>query len=561
MAFPLQQLEQHISDDFLLKGEQLFEQGEVQALRELERHLWTAQVAQDYEVEVKITPSRVSLTSCECPDFMTHGSCGHVAATLLALRKHIQQNLSARTEQAKPKSKQRLTTRGVLKNIEEEELKEFVRQYASRDRNFALALKARFAGIVEFSNDKGKYQQVLDETIRSARKKDRSISYRGMQTLIRVTDELLNQADAALVQAYFRTVVLIAQSIIERLTPVLRKTGQYQESARTRIQQSFQLMEQVLGLQPPPALVEEIWQYASEESKKVTYRINEIIPQFYRLLMQVSAQLNKSDELLQLFDALEMQSQFSARNYTSLLIHKIEVLEQLGQSDELEQLIRANQHNVDLVLHVLQRAIKREELTWAKNLADEILAADIPTANRERIEDIRLEIAEQESDDETIKQYAENRLLATYKIRYFEMLQTQSKESETWLSERSRIISNIMRQAYSAERRDIVAHIYLKEQDWESLLQYLVDTRSLDMLSNFTKPLLPSYRKQIYALYEDLVMSYLSNHYGRTAAKRVGEKVVRLRRIGAHRIAEALLRKIREEHSDRASLMDELSVL
>ncbi len=559
MAFPLQQLEQHINDDFLLLGEQLFEQGAVQALRELERHLWAAQVEQTYEVELKITPSRVDLTSCECPRFMSEGECEHVAATLLALRKHIQQNTSAKAEAPKKSNKQRLTTRGVLKNVEEEELKEFVRQYASRDRNFALALKARFAATVSFSDDKSKYRQVLDETIRAARKKDRSISYRGMQTLIKVSDELLLQAESALVQAYFRTVVLICQSVIERLTPVLRKMGQYQDSARKRISTSFQLIHQVLGLQPPPELVEDIWKYAQTESQKVTYRINEIIPQFYRLLAKVSVQLDEGEAFLNLLEETSLLSQFSDRNYTALLINKIDVLERLERSDEVPPIIRGNERNADLLLYVLNKAMKRGDAAWAKQVADEMLARDIPNRIREQIEDVRLLIAEQEADDKTIRQYAYNRLLATYKMRYFDMLKQQ--QSEDWKTERMELIGAIQQQPYTSERRDIVASIYVKEALWDKLLDYMAQTRSLDMLSKFSKQVLPSYQKQVYAIYEELMLEYLSNHFGRTAARRIGEKIVHLRRINAHQVADKLLRRIREEHADRASLMDELSVL
>ncbi len=559
MAFPLQQLEQHINDDFLLLGEQLFERGEVEALRELERHLWAAQVEQTYEVELKITPSRVDLTSCECPSFMTHGECAHVAATLLALRKHIQQNTSARIEEPKKPTTQRLTTRSVLKNIEEEELKEFVRQYASRDRNFALALKARFAATVSFSNDKSKYQQVLDETIRASRKKDRSISYRGMQTLIKVSDELLLQAENALVQGYFRTVVLIAQSVIEKLTPILRKMAQYQDSARSRIGKSFKMMHEVLGLQPPPELVEELWEYASAESQKVTYRINEIVPQFYRLLSKMSLQLDEAEDLLHLLEAARLQAQFSDRNYTALLIHKIEALEQLDRLEEVNTVIRTNQQNGDLLLHVLNKAMKRGDASWAKQVADEMLAQDIPNAIRKQIEDVRLHIAEEEADDKTIQQYAYNRLLATYKIRYFDIL--KQGQAEDWETMRDSLIVAIGQQPYSPDRRDIIATIYVKENLWENLLNYLKDTKSLDLLSKFTKPLLPTYKKQVYGIYELLFSNYLSNHFGRTAAKRVGEKIIFLRRIGAHTIAEKLLRHVRKTYSDRASLMDELSIL
>ncbi|MEM9990724.1 MAG: hypothetical protein AAF738_03115 [Bacteroidota bacterium] len=562
MPFPLQQLEQHLLDDFLVLGEQLFEQGKVQALRELERHLWTAQVEEDYEVEIKITPSRVDLMSCECPNFMTHKSCEHVAAALLALRKRIQQHAAAKEQpRALPPTKQRLSTRALLKNVQAEELEEFVRQYAKRDRNFALALKARFVGTVPASDERAKYEQLLDETIRAARKQDRSISYKGLQTLLRVADELLEQAAAALVQAHFRTVIWIAQSLLARLTPILRKTGQYEVSVRARMEQSFEYIEKVLALQAPPALIEEIWEYTYQECQKVTYRINAVMPHFYALLWKINLQLHKAEDLLQLLIKLEEQPQFSERNYIELLQNKVNVLESLGQQEAVRQLLQKHQHRMELVYYILNRAIEQGHLEQARIQADLILGNTLTKSERGKIEALRLRIAEQQEDDTSIRQYATQRLLATFELRYFQLLCQYKQSGENWLSERKALIQSILQQPYSVQRRDIVASIYELEQDETALLEYLIQTRSLDMLATFTAPLLPTHRSEIYVLYEDLIFHYLNTHFGEVAAKRVYDKMRHLQSIGERQMARTLLQKIKRMYAERTILLQQLSTI
>ena len=62
MNFPLQNIEVHLDEQSLLAGETLLEAGSVEDLKEVEKNLWVAKVVdqQNYEVEVKLSPSRLS---------------------------------------------------------------------------------------------------------------------------------------------------------------------------------------------------------------------------------------------------------------------------------------------------------------------------------------------------------------------------------------------------------------------------------------------------------------------------------------------------------------------
>ena len=86
MNFPLKNIELHLEETALLIGEKLFEKGKVEGLHETERNLWLAEVERN-EVEVQISPGKVKAITCECNVFKTNKICGHIAATLFALRK------------------------------------------------------------------------------------------------------------------------------------------------------------------------------------------------------------------------------------------------------------------------------------------------------------------------------------------------------------------------------------------------------------------------------------------------------------------------------------------
>ena len=179
MNFLLQKLESHIDEGALIEGESLLEAGAANGLFELEKHLWLATV-DGHEVELKVSPSKVLGGTCECERFAEEGMCEHLAALMMAVRRKQQAHKQKR-EQEKKESQgpRKLTTGIVLDNVNLEELAEFVRDYAKANRNFAIALKARFASIVTEIGGNEKYMQLLESTIKAVRKLDRSISMRG----------------------------------------------------------------------------------------------------------------------------------------------------------------------------------------------------------------------------------------------------------------------------------------------------------------------------------------------------------------------------------------------
>ena len=93
MNFLLSDLEKFVNETALLLGEELLEQGCVRNLQEIERHLWLAEV-QDlslFEVELRITPTKIAQGSCECTTFRPGDPCGHFVAAALALRRQIEE--------------------------------------------------------------------------------------------------------------------------------------------------------------------------------------------------------------------------------------------------------------------------------------------------------------------------------------------------------------------------------------------------------------------------------------------------------------------------------------
>jgi len=559
-SFPLLQLEQHIADEFLINGEQLYEHGSVQHLQEADKNLWSAQVEVEQEVEVKISPSKVVEASCTCSVFAEDKCCEHIVATLFALRNLLQ------SRKPKPVQKEeflpqndKFTTAAVLKQIDETTLKEFVRQYAHKDRNFALALKTKFVGLVEVTDNKEKYLQILDDAIKAARKKNKHFSQRGEQKIIKIAEDLLSQAESAFAESHFLTVVLIAQALIEKLTPIQRKMDYSSKETAQLLEQSFALLQQVLDKQPAPALLEALWNYVVLECQKITYRINELVPLFYRLLTSLAAKTNKRQEALTLLEQLSIQAPFSEKNYTRLLMARVVILEQLNRQEEAQKILRNNVSHPDLLLFAILQATKREDWEEVKFLSDIGLRNALPTNIRQQVEEARLNIAIRDGEMPMQAQLGKQRLLETFEWRYYKILKqaTPSKWQETL----EQLLQAIEKTTYSPNRYIFLAALNAEEGKYNDLFDFIKKIQSLDLLQEYFKVLSTIYQSEVHVLYKSLLYQFLEQHIGKQASKKVFERLKYLYEIGENDLADEMSATIKQKYQERHTLMDVLMVL
>jgi hypothetical protein len=557
MAILLRQLEQNVPEDALVLAEELIEQNAVQALQMVDSKLWIARVL-TYEVELKATRQRLQEATCECARFKATQMCEHVVASALVLRRQLTEEETTKqlTTPASATSTKKLTTKSILQQLSPEELRRFVQEYASRDRNFALALKTRFVGQVELSDDKNKYLQLIEDAIKNARKKDRNISQRGKQKLLKVANELLHQVDAALAQKYYRSVLYIAQSFIERLTPILRKMDDPKDILAI-ITTSFQLLKKLATSPIPPDLMDELWDYSITEFQKVTYRINEVVPSFFDLQYLLAKELNQEIELLARLNKFANQDMQTTENETRLLIHRMALMDELNETTQANQLLQDHTDHPDLLLFVIQKSFERKAYEQTKQLAKQALQLTLPSTLHRQLIDILLAIAQLENNAAAIAHYAEQRLFQTKQTEDYDLLKVNY--SGGWDKKWKDVLKRIQRTSFSIERRNLVAHIYAEEGEFDTLIDYIYKLQSLDVLEYVAPILFSKHAAILEQLYRDLMTHYLQHHLGRQASLRVHNKLNHLATIGATRMSRYLAAHLRTIFPERHTLLEELA--
>ncbi|MBK7870125.1 MAG: SWIM zinc finger family protein [Saprospiraceae bacterium] len=561
MNFPLQHIESNLDEDSLLQGEQFLDEGRVQNLQEAAQHLWLAQVQDDqiYEVEVKISPSKVKAVSCECERFQKEKECGHIAAVLLQLRNQLSksesQNIPEEKEEDAPK---RLTTGVVLDQVNFDELVTFVKQYAKTNRNFALALKARFAPGVTGIDSREKYLQLLESTIAASRRPDRTFNQRGANNIYKILLEIHSQIQEAIVQGYLAEAVVMAQSMIEKITPLLRKMQALQEEVREQVREAFEVFRMVLELSPPPSLRESIWAYCHRECRKLLYRNMQIDQYFLRILVQMTEDEEKTEQLLALLDEQMTRYLYEKREQAQLILLKLTLLEKLNRVNDIHDFLNQHITNDEVLFFAIRQSINRGNFQRAKTLAQSGQRRSENTATTTLLDAFLLEIAEREGDSDAIVRHAEQRLLQTLDLKYYKIINKAFQGN--WKDYYTSLLNSIRQLPFSIEKFKLIAAIYYEEGQYQDLLKFLRETQSLDLAQAYGHLLLPYERDGVYHFYFELIEHYLNNHIGRKPSEKIRAIIRQLYEADAEDLADSLVENLRANYPERHSLMEELEL-
>jgi len=561
MNFPLKNLELHIEDRYLISGEQLFVEMKVQNLEEIDKHLWAANV-ESQEVEIQITPSKVKAVTCECMTFKKNNFCAHVTAVLMGVRKAKDKEKALKAA-TKPKvyrarTPKKLTINAILDNVNPVELNDFIRAFAKTNANFAIAIKTRFAPNVPMLDTREKYMSLLETAISKARTKEDVINYRSAQKLLKMTRELLNQADDALALDNYIEGVVIAQCIIQKIAPIIRKAASLNEELMEQVKEAFQRIGTMLLEQPAPQLKESVWDFCLGECNKPTYRSSGLVHYFYTILLNLADDKSKIVSLLENLTEQLTNKNIGTEAKGQLLITKYTLLEKNGELQAAEDLIIEHLAEPALLLYILNASLEKKEFVKTKKLAQEALKLDHQQTTINQIEEILLQIAVAENDQTSILQFAEKRFLLTKSAEHYENIKANYQGD--WNKYLDQLLQKLHEQPYSITKRDAIARILFEEGRVPALFDYILNLGSLDLMQQYDKRLVATDKKSVYDFYENTLTLYAKNHLGRNPSIRIKRAIAHLYDIGANKLAQQLVGRFRSLYADRRSLMDELSI-
>jgi hypothetical protein len=560
--FSIDKLELALEDALLMDAETLLAQHALKNLSEVEKNLFLARFTEGgllVETEVQLIGNKVKIASCECENFGNNGICAHIAALLMQLNEKRKEK-EAIKKQAKPQTTPvetltRLTVPNILKNIEAAQLIEFIADYARTDKQFALALKTRFAGDLAASGDIAEhYKALIDKTFKNAKNAKGKFTPKGWLQVFTLLDELKQKAEGR-----FKTGELpVSFALIQIVLPLIHRFMRTSDAPKIKLEKrQIQLVEILRGfdgLPMSPELELQIWDFISHEWTQCTR--HPFSERLFDWLFKQAKTAQKTENLLELIENQLHANRSFLEAKDRLLTQKIQILQKAGRVEEASQLILSVLDQPDVLFFAIENALTNRDFALAKSLCRNGLTifSNSNTAV-DHIESLLLTIAEAESNRVDILDYAEKRFYKTLDLQYFEKIKTVGLSA----TKLKNILEILESQPLRLERRDALAAIYVSEKLFDKLTALTLQVQSLELLRRFGVDLWQHNTEGSLELHKKIIYEYLMSHLGRPPAQRIRQILEAHIQRGGYDLASRLRQDLTRDFPERHSLKEELT--
>jgi hypothetical protein len=563
--FPLSDIEQFLDDDVVVEGELLLNRNPARMV-EVDKNLWLARYTDEndglIETEIQLVGSKVKNATCECLAFKKSLICPHISAALLSLRNQKTGERERKLNIAKQRSLEventsiKLTIPNILKNIESPQLIEFIADYARSDKQFALALKTRFAGDLVVGDADEYYKTLIDNTLKSIKNLKGKITPKGWQQFFTLLDELRQKAET-----HFKNGELsLSFTFIKKALPLVHRYSRSSDSPKPKLEKRQILLLEILRgfdeVLVAPDLAAQLWNfYIQEYSQNVRHGFSN---RLFDWIIKHIDNSQKADEMLQLIDNQMIVQRIFLEVRDKLLTHKIQVLQKNGRVEEASQLILKSSSNPDVLIFAIKNAVEKEDWALAKSLSLNGLSIFSNDATiTSMLEEVILEMAQNEADTEGVLRFAEIRLMKSYDLSYYILLK-KYKISDSKLR---KITQSLESQPFRLEKRDLIAAIYFEEKDFDKLIELIKSLQSLELLRRFGVEIWRFDNQMGMNLHKTVIHEYLFSHLGRPPAQRIRTILETYLDKKAFILVNELLKNLKTDFSERASLKEELDLM
>lgn len=541
----LKDFELYLSPALWQQAQTMVQAGQVKGLREVEKHFWVASVADgenNYETEAIITPQSVKAFTCECWDEGRRRMCVHVAAALLRLRQFLSQKVAPapapKAKTAATASVPRFTVTALIEQVEGNDLRQFIRDYARENPDFSVAMKLWFAGTTP--NQQAAFDQVLASLL------PQTVSNRDADTrrLRRHLPQLHRQLQQAAGERHFIEAAPLALAILEKLSPwVARSEGEVRQSLLSICQKALQTLGEMLATPDAlaPALRQSVW------TSVLGWAANDwSVPEWERDLVRLlaSSALDAAR-----FSALLEAYQQRAQPSLTLLTALTAAYAQRGLPEGARRLLDDWRGQPTVVRKVIDALYHLGYYPAVLLLVEQFLEVVAFEPNvRRALEDVALSVAERTADRDRQIRYLRDRFLQSGSLVFFQRLKNVA--AEKWPD----VYETLRTQLEQQGKVEPLAAVLAAENDRPRLAEWLSEA-SLSVLENYAVYLDDTF---LQSRYESGLIAHLQAHVGPVASGVVREALEGLLRQGRLPLVAALVSRLLAAFPERHTLPEEL---
>lgn len=567
MEIPLSHFEEYIDEPILKRGLSYFKNGFVHEPEEIRPGDYEAVVegSEDYTVKLSIRNRVITEHSCDC-SYDMGPVCKHVAAVIFYLEQEklgLTQNTKkgsskkAKASSSKPSKRKTLAQQvdDLLGKVTHDELILFVRNQAANDSLFRDSLLASFAQYNP-NESKALYAKQVKTLIKVARGKYGFLDSSGAEYVSNELSSMLGLANHYIRKGNHKSAFFICTAIMDELISALEYADDMDGHLTDTIYDAFDTLATIAQEDPPEEVRKLIFKYCLTSFSKRSFSGWDWHLNFLHLAAYMLSTDSEMEELFKRIAAIPKSSEYEVKKAQEIQYDVL--LKRKGES-VAQRYLEQNIDNPSFRARAIQDALDQKDYEKATALANEGIEQDSGYPGLVASwYDWLLKIAESQNDTERIILYARYLLLKSHnpKRDYYQILK-EIVPTEEWTNLVEAIVQEAMeRKPYY--RTDLVASIFIREEWWSRLLDLVKKEYTLDQLAKYEKLLAQHFPSELADLYAERIIRYVENHVGRSHYRTACKYIRKMIKLGAREKADEVISQLRQTHSRKKALMEEL---
>lgn len=230
---------------------------------------------------------------------------------------------------------------------------------------------------------------------------------------------------------------------------------------------------------------------------------------------------------------------------------------------EADALMQQYRHMPQFREILIQRAFQEQKFELAKQQVQEAQALEKADKNFNRPGTHWLEwllrIAEAEKNELEMRALAATLFYQNYNLNYHRQYK-QAYPAETWPAEYEKLIKRVTEaEKKTWPARGQLVPIFMEEQDWVKLFDYVRKKPSLELLLQSSPYLQPQYGEQMLELFRNTLFTFADENVNKSSYEFVVQVLQHLLTLeGGKKVVSELLTDFRELFKKRRTMMAEL---
>jgi uncharacterized Zn finger protein len=554
----LNNFHKHVSQKIYERGEDYYENNMVDNVEHDYPDTWTAEVEGSdlYTVEIKMNSDEIVSWDCDCP--YDYGDiCKHVVAVLLYIKDN-KKNHPATIEISTLPHQEQLNE--ILKHTNQKELTSFLSQYADKHPDFYQALQSNLHPQKK-KNISVDYAREVQKCFNARGSYDRYGHSHDMEAICCKLDKYIEKAKSLIKLNCQEEALTILLHIIKKIGDSYEEYEDYDGDLACVCQEASEIIEGMVKSDLPDNLLETLLDEISQLIKNDNYD-NYDLADLDQLLFSISIKTSNFERGIQIVDEA-LRNEPDSFRACSLVMSKIELLENAGKKEEIEKIISHYLYLPEIRKIKLKELISEKQYEKALALIVEGINIADKKGHPGTVSDWKeekLSVYQLMDNKEKIIAVAEDLFInGRESMKFYHVLKTVIP-SEEWANYLDDFLLKSGKQKIIGGH--VLAKIYIEEGYWEKLMDYVEKNIQLGKycsLGEYESYLKSRYPERMLTFYRSQIINYAAKNMGRDHYKYIADILKNMKRYpGGVEVVDSLFAHFKSIYSNRPAMMEEL---